>query len=425
MNAIEKILARASGRTQVAPGDVVVVKVDRMVLHDLSSTFATRVFEEELGGGSIPYPDRIAFVFDHNFSAVTREAAANLYKVREFARAHQIGNVFDGGSGSLHHVIIENGLWAPGQIVIGCDSHTPIYGALGAFATGVGNNSMVALGFQYGAAWFRVPETIQISISGTPAAGVTPRDVAQYVVGHLGEDGAVYKALEYAGPYIRDLSVEDRMLFPLMSIDVGAKAAFIDPDEKTLEYARTLSKFEDFDFFQNDADTHYAKIVEIDVGMLEPIVACPPTVGNVKPVRELAGVRLDIAEVGGSTGGRLTDLRVLAEVIGGHRISPRVRLQVVPASRGILRAAIEEGLITTLVDAGATIFPPSCGSNQAVNMGAMCDEEVMLSNQARNFPGRNGDPKARHFLASALTVATSALEGTITSPGSSYRRPSA
>jgi 3-isopropylmalate/(R)-2-methylmalate dehydratase large subunit len=416
MNMIEKILARASGKDQVAPGDVVVAKVDRMVLHDLSSTFATRVFEEELGGGSIPYPERIAFVFDHNFSAATREAAANLYKVRAFAREHGIANVFDGGSGSLHHVIIENQLWAPGQIVIGCDSHTPVYGALGAFATGVGNNSMVALGFQHGVAWFRVPETIQVLLSGTPRPGVTPRDVAQYVVGHLGEDGAVYKAVEYAGPYIRDLSVEDRMLFPLMSIDVGAKAGFIDPDEKTLEYARKTLGSGDFDFFQNDPDTKYEKVVEVDVGALEPIVACPPTVGNVKPIRELAGVPIDIAEVGGSTGGRLTDLRVLADVIGGREVHPHVRLQVVPASRGIYKAAIEEGLITTLMDAGATIYPPSCGSNQAVNMGAMCEEEVMLSNQARNFPGRNGHPKARHYLASALSVATSALEGKITPP---------
>lgn len=416
MNVIEKILASSSGRDRVAPGDVVVAKVDRMVLHDLSATFAMRVFEEELGGGSIPNPERIAFVFDHNFSAVTKEAAGNLYKVRAFARQHGIENVFDGGQGSLHHVIIEKGLWAPGQIVTGCDSHTPIYGALGAFATGVGNNSMVALGFQHGSAWFRVPETIKVELSGTPRAGVTPRDVAQYVVGHLGEAGAVYKALEYAGPYIQDLSVEDRMLFPLMSIDLGAKAAFIDPDEKTREYAEAFSKVADFELFQNDPGTPCEKTIEIDVAQLEPIVACPPTVGNVKPVRELAGTSIDIAEIGGSTGGRLTDLRVLANVIGGREVHSRVRLQVVPATRGIYKAAIEEGLITTLLDAGAVIFPPSCGSNQAVNMGAMCAEEVMLSTQARNFPGRNGDPKARHFLASALTVATSALEGEITPP---------
>jgi 3-isopropylmalate/(R)-2-methylmalate dehydratase large subunit len=416
MNMIEKILARASGRREVAPGEVVVAKVDRMVLHDLSATFAMRVFQDELGGGSIEHPDRIAFVFDHNFSAATKEAAANLHRVRTFAREQGIEHVFDGGSGSLHHVVIESGLWAPGQVVIGCDSHTPIYGALGAFATGVGNNSMVALGFQHGLAWFRVPRTIQVVLSGTTRAGVEARDVAQHVVGHLGEDGAVYKAIEYAGPYIRELSIEDRMLFPLMSIDLGAKAAFVDPDEKTVEYARAHSASTGFEVFQNDPGCAYERVVEIDVARLEPVVACPPTVGNVKPVREVAGTRIDIAEIGGSTGGRLTDLRVLARVIGGSHVHKDVRLQVVPATRGIYKAALEEGVIELLIEAGATIFPPSAGSNQAVNMGAMCEAEVMLSTQARNFPGRNGHPDARHYLGSALTVAASALAGRITEP---------
>src|SRR5712671_3448314 len=194
MNMIEKILARASGRKEVAPGEVVIAKVDRMVMHDLSANFVTRVFREELGGGEIVDPERIAFVFDHNFSPATREAAEKLYEVRRFAAEYGIRNVFQGGHGSLHHVIIENGLWAPGQVVIGCDSHTPIYGALGLFATGVGNNSMAALGFQRGLAWFRIPETIQVFLHGTPRQGVTPRDVAQYVVGLMGEDSAVYKS---------------------------------------------------------------------------------------------------------------------------------------------------------------------------------------------------------------------------------------
>src|SRR5712672_2220503 len=208
MNMIEKILARASGRKEVAPGEVVIAKVDRMVMHDLSANFVTRVFREELGGGMIADPSRIAFVFDHNFSPATREAAEKLYEVRRFATQYGIRNVFQGGHGSLHHVIIENGLWAPGQVIIGCDSHTPIYGALGLFATGVGNNSMAALGFPHGLGWFRVPETFQVLFHGKTGPGVTPRDIAQYLVGRLGEDGAVYKAIEYAGPYMVSLPVE-------------------------------------------------------------------------------------------------------------------------------------------------------------------------------------------------------------------------
>ena len=416
MNMIEKILARASGKTNVAPGEVVVAKVDLMVMHDLSANFVTRVFREELGGGSIHDPSRIAFVFDHNFSAPTREAAEKLFEVRRFATEHGIRQVFQGGHGSLHHVIIENGLWAPGQVIIGCDSHTPIYGALGVFATGVGNNSMAALGFQHGRAWFKVPETIQVALHGQTGKAVAARDIAQYVVGFLGEDSAIYKALEYGGPYIESLSIEDRMLFPLMSIDLGAKAAFINPDAKTAAFAKSFSSFKDFELITNDRDIHYEKVIDIDVGWIEPQIACPPTVGNVKPVREAAGIPLHLAEIGGSTGGRLDDLRVLSQHLRGKSIAPGIRLQVVPASRGVYKRALQEGLIETLLDAGASIFPPSAGSNQAVNMGAMSAEEVMISNQARNFPGRNGHPKAQHYLASAGTVAVSALKGAICDP---------
>jgi len=284
---------------------------------------------------------------------------------------------------------------------------------LGVFATGVGNNSMAALGFQHGKAWFRIPSTMQVYLHGTPRDRVAPRDVAQYVVGHLGEDSAIYRAIEYGGPYVEQLSIEDRMLFPLMSIDLGAKASFINPDEKTAAYARSFSRFKDFEMMKNDSHVKYERVVDIDVSKLEPQVACPPTVGNVKPLSEVEGVRIDLAEVGGSTGGRLEDLRVAASILKDRRIPPDVRLQIVPANRTVYKAALQEGLIEVLHDAGAVIFPPSAGSNQAVNMGAMSEEEVMISNQARNFPGRNGHPKAKHYLGSARTVAISALNGKI------------
>jgi len=416
MNMIEKILAKASGRKEVTPGDIVVAKVDLMVMHDLSSNFVMKVFESEMDGGSIPHPDRIAFVFDHNFSPATQEAAEALAAVRHFVTRHRIRHLFDSGNGSIHHVIIENGLWAPGQVIIGCDSHTPIYGALGVFATGVGNNSMAALGFARGMAWFRVPETIQVSLCGRAQMGVAARDISQYLVGHLGEDSAVYKAIEYAGPYVEALPVEERILFPLMSIDLGAKTGYINPDDKTVAFARSLSASKDFDVLRNDPGTTYEDVVEIDVSRIEPQVACPPTVGNVKPVQETVGVRVDVAEVGGSTGGRLVDIRVLAHSLRGRRILREVRLQVVPATRGVYLAALREGLLEMLVEAGANIFPPSAGSNQAFNMGALAEDEVMISTQARNFPGRNGHPKARIYLASAATVAASALAGKISDP---------
>jgi 3-isopropylmalate/(R)-2-methylmalate dehydratase large subunit len=397
MNMIEKILAKASGKKQVAPGDVVVANVDRMVLHDLSSNLVAKVFEQEMAGEKIFDPSRIVFVFDHTFSPPSQRDAEVLTEARRFAAAHGI-RVFDSGSGSLHHVIIENGLWAPGQIVIGCDSHTTVYGALGVFSTGVGNNSMAALGYAHGKCWFRVPQTFQVFLHGRLRPGVAPRDVAQYLEGYLGEDNAVYQAVEYAGPFIEGLSIEDRLLFPLMA------------------FARAHSRGASWEMPVNDPGGKYPKVVDIDVGTLEPQVACPPTVGNVKPIGEAEGIEIQLAEIGGSTGGRLCDIRVLAARLKGKHVHTQVRLQVVPATRGIYLAAIREGLIEALVEAGAIIFPPSAGSNQAVNMGAMSEGEAMISNQARNFPGRNGHPKARVYLASADTVAASALAGRITSP---------
>ena len=415
MNMIEKILASKSGKREVVPGDVVVAQIDLMVMHDISSNMVMKVFENEMENATIADPSRIAFVFDHNFSPATEQAAQALAAVRNFAARHGICNVFDGGSGSVHHAIIESGLWAPGQIVIGCDSHTPIYGALGVFATGVGNNSMAALGFAHGLGWFRVPKTMRVLFHGRTQHGVSARDAAQFLVGHLGEDGAVYQAVEYAGPYMEELPIEDRMLFPLMSIDIGAKCGYVNPDEKTAAFAKSaLGRH--FEIPANDPGTPYSKVLEIDVSKLEPQVACPPTVGNVKPVQDVAGIEIQVAEVGGSTGGRLSDIRTLAAAFRNRRVPRGVRLQVVPASRGIYKAALREGLVETLFDAGANIFPPSAGSNQAFNMGALAKDEVMISTQARNFPGRNGHPKARHYLASAATVAASALAGRIADP---------
>lgn len=416
MNMVEKILAIGSGRKHVDPGDVVVANVDLMVMHDISSNMVMKVLETEMENPKVHDPSRIIFVFDHNFSPATQLAAETLANVRKFAARHGIRHVLDSGSGSVHHAVIESGLWAPGQIIIGCDSHTPIYGALGVFATGVGNNSMAALGFAHTKAWFRVPETKQVYFHGQTQPGVGPRDIVQHMIGRIGEDGAVYEAVEYAGPYMESLSIEDRLLYPLMSIDIGAKCGYVNPDEKTLEFVRAFSGQTSFDLPRNDLGTKYKDVLEIDVSRIEPQIACPPTVGNVKPVQEVAGVPVNVAEVGGSTGGRLCDIRQLAAVFKNRKVHPDVRLQVVPASRGIYRSALREGLIETLFEAGANIFPPSAGSNQAFNMGALAEDEVMVSNQARNFPGRNGHPKARHYLGSALMVAAAALNGRITDP---------
>lgn len=418
MNVVEKILAHRSGRQQVEAEDVVITPVDLMVMHDLSANFVMKVFDGEMGGATIANPDKLVFAFDHNFAPATREAAEALAAVRRFAKRHGIRHVFDCGCGSIHHVIMEAGLAAPGMVIVGCDSHTPMYGALGAFATGVGNNSMAALGFAHESGWFKVPQTIKIHFHGTMGPGVMARDVSQYLIGRIGEDGAIYKAIEYAGPYIESLSVIDRCLFPLQAIDVGGKCGYINPDAKTAEFVRALPGMKDFELFRNDTDVRYAEVIDIDVSKIEPQLACPPTVGNVRPIDASVGTPINVAEAGGSTGGRLSDIRTLALSFAHAKVHPDVRLQVVPATRGIYLAALQEGLFEVLYKAGANIFPASAGSNQAFNMGALAEEEVMISTQARNFPGRNGHPKARHFLGSALTVAASAIHGRITDPRS-------
>ncbi len=413
MNLVEKILARASGRAKVSPGEVVVANVDTLLLHDLSGYITSRVFEREV---KMPmrYPERVAMVFDHHFSPPNEERANILEENRAFARRHGI-HLFDCGSGNIHHVGVRNGLVRPGTIVVGSDSHTPVHGALGCFAVGLGNNSHAAMVMPFGKAWFRVPETIQVNISGRHKPVVTPRDAALWLTGQIGEGGAVYKALQFTGPYIKDLEIWDRWLFPLITIDVGGKCGYVEPDEKTIAFVRSLTD-EPFDLVTSDPDGEYEAVWEYDISELEPQVAASPTLGNVKPVGEFAGAPVQWAELGGHGGGRLEDIRQAAEILRGRKIAPGVKFNVVPSSRTVFAEACREGLVDVLHAAGCSWFPPCSGSNQAINMGAMSKTEAMVSTHARNFPGRNGSPEAMMYLSSAYTVAASALKGCIADP---------
>lgn len=413
MKMAEKILARAGGRERVEPGEVVVADVDCLLLHDLSGYLTARVFEQEVRR-PMRYPERVVMVFDHHFSPPTEEQARILQENRRFARRHGI-HLFDCGSGNIHHVGVQHGFIRPGTVVVGSDSHTPVHGTLGCFATGLGNNSHAGTVMPFGKAWFRVPETVRVRVDGHPRPGVTARDVAQWLIGAIGEGGAIYKALEFTGPYITGLDVGDRWLFPLIAVDVGAKCGYVEPDEKTIAFVRGLTE-QRFEPLRGDAGERYEDVRECDVGMLEPQVACPPTVGNVKPVAEIAGALIQWAELGGHGGGRLADFRLAAHILRSRRVHPDVRLNLVPSSRAVFHQALRDGLVAALHDAGGTWFPPSTGSNQAFNMGAMAADEAMISTHARNFPGRNGSPEARMYLASALTVAASAVRGRVADP---------
>lgn len=413
MNLVEKILARASNRAKVSPGEVVVANVDCLLLHDLSGYITSRVFEKEVKR-KMRYPERVVMVFDHHFSPPNEERARILEENRAFARRHGI-HLFDCGSGNIHHAGVRNGFVRPGTIVVGSDSHTPVHGTLGCFAAGLGNNSHAGTVMPFGKAWFTVPKTINVKISGQNKPGVFARDAALWLTGQIGEGGAVYKALHFTGPYIKELEMWDRWLFPLITIDVGGKCAFIEPDEKTVAFVKQMTD-QPFELVNSDPDCEYEAVWEYDVSHLEPQVAASPTLGNVKPVGEFAGSPVQWAELGGHGGGRLEDIRQAARILRGRKIAPGVKFNVVPSSREVFAEACREGLVELMHEAGCTWFPPSTGSNQAINMGAMAKTEAMVSTHARNFPGRNGSPEAIMYLGSASTVAASAVKGCIADP---------
>lgn len=413
MNLVEKILARASGRESVGPGDVVVADVDRLVMHDLSAYLTSKVYEERIGK-DLPYPDRVVMVFDHHFSPPTEQQADVLNANRAWAKKRG-ATLFDCGQGNIHHVLMRHGLAQPGQIVVGSDSHTPVHGAVGALAVALGNDSHAGTVMPFGKAWFRVPELVQIEVAGELLPGTTARDVALWLVKELGEGSVIYKALEFTGPFIKGLSFWDRWLYPLLTVDLGAKCGFIEPDAVTREFVADLPGGR-VDLLVNGDGDPVEDVRSFDVSSLPPQVACPPTVGNVKDVPTVAGIPVQWAELGGHGGGRLEDIQLAAQVMRGRSVHPDVKFNIVPSSRTVFSEALEAGLVAELHAAGATWFPPSTGSNQTANMGAMSAGEAMISTHARNFPGRNGSTEASMYLASAATVAASAVEGRIADP---------
>ncbi len=409
----EKILARASGQEEVRAGEIVKARVDVAMMPDLTTILAVNAMKA-MGVERVWDNEKVIIILDHVAPASTPLAAEIHRDIRKFAKEQDLKYLYDVDSGVCHQVLPEKGHVKPGKLVIGADSHTCTHGAFGAFATGVGSTDMGAI-MATGKTWLRVPETIKVNVEGKLADYVAPKDVILYTAGQIRADGATYNALEFAGTTISDMSVSGRMTLCNMAIEMGGKTGIVEPDEKTLSFlkGRTDGKF---DLVHADEDAKYKSVLHVDVDRLEPQIACPHKVDNVKPISEIAEIKVNQAFVGSCTNGRFEDLQIAALILKSRRVHKDVRLLVVPASKEVYLKALDAGIIRDLIEAGATFSNPSCGACFGGHIGLLAPGEVGITSSNRNFKGRQGSPEALVYLASPAVTAASAVTGKITDP---------
>lgn len=408
----QKILARKAGLERVEPGQIVTVRPDKLLTHDNTAAIA-KIFRQ-IGVKEVARPEINVIVLDHVVPAATEGHAQNHQQIRQFVKEQGITNFYDVGEGICHQVLPEKGHALPGYLIVGSDSHTTTHGAFGAFAAGIGRTEAAAV-MATGEIWLMVPHSYRISFEGQLPNGVYAKDLILFAIGDLGADGADYRAVEFTGSVIEEMSVAGRMVLCNMAAEMGAKIGVVEPDEKTRTWLRGRVEV-DFEEVFADPDAAYERVIGYDVSDLVPQVARPHTVDNVVPVTEVAGTRIDQALVGTCTNGRLEDLRVAAQILKGRRVAPTTRLLILPASREVLLAALSEGVIADLVTAGAVILNPGCGPCLGAHEGVMAPGEVTLSTANRNFKGRMGCKQAEIYLASPATVAASALAGEVVDP---------
>jgi len=411
-----RILARAAGLKRVEVGDVVTAKVDKVMIHDVTGPIAVDLIEE-LGVSKLAGSVTTYVILDHYSPPPTIKAANIHRKLREFSRKYGV-KLIDVGEGICHQVLVE-GLVKPGEVIVGADSHTVTAGALAAFATGVGS-SEAAYAMITGELWFKVPELITVNVTGAKPSHVYGKDVALKVVSILGQDGANYKSLEFTGDGLRELSMDDRLTVANMSVECGAKNAVFPLDSTCVEYLRSLNigvNEEDVKLLTPTYDHRMeGDTIELRLNELEPLVATPPSPASARPASELSNVEVNVAFIGSCTGGRYRDLLVAAKILRGRKVKPGVRLVAIPASRRIMLKALRTGVISTLVEAGVLVGPPSCGPCFGGHLGVAGDGEVVVTASNRNFVGRMGSRNAKIYLASPATVAASAITGKITDP---------
>ena len=417
MTLSEKILARAAGLAEVHAGDIVRARVDLAFASDV--TMPLTVIElQRMGVKRVFDPHKVAIVCDHFVPNATVTAAEQVRTLREFAQAQGLAYFFEAGRGDNfgveHTLLPEEGLVRPGMVVVGGDSHTTSYGALGAFASGFGSTD-VAAAMALGELWLRVPETMRFVYEGTLPAWVGAKDLILYTIGQIGVSGALYRTMQLAGPVIAGLSIDQRLTMCNMGVEAGAKNAIVAVDGVTRAYLaeRGVTAVPDLD---SDPAALYHSTRTVDVGALEPQVACPSSPDNVKPLSQVLGTPLDAVFIGSCTNGRIEDLRVAAGLLAGRHVSPRVRLIVIPATQKVYRQALAEGLLGTLAQAGAAIGVPTCGPCFGGHMGLLAAGERMLSTSNRNFVGRMGHTRSEVYLASPAVAAASAVRGCIAHP---------
>lgn len=414
MTITEKILAAHAGLDSVKPGQLIQAKVDLVLGNDVTAPVAIREFEK-IGVGKVFDKDKIALVPDHFAPNKDIKAAEQCKVMRDFARKYEITNYFEVGRMGIEHCLLpELGLVLPGDLVIGADSHTCTYGALGAFSTGVGSTDMAAA-MATGEAWFKVPETIKFLYKGKLGKWVTGKDLILYTIGDIGVDGALYAAMEFTGEAISALSMDGRFTMANMAIEAGAKNGVIAPDEITLEYVKERAK-RDFTVYESDPDASYAAVYEYDVSNIEPQVAFPHLPENTRPMSEVGEIRIDQVVIGSCTNGRMEDLRLAAEVFRGKKVASHVRAIVFPGTQAIYQQAMREGLFDIFIEAGVAISTPTCGPCLGGHMGILAKGERAVATTNRNFVGRMGHPESEVYLANPAVAAASAVCGKIAGP---------
>ncbi|WP_238884354.1 3-isopropylmalate dehydratase large subunit [Clostridium sp. YIM B02551] len=414
MTMTQKILAAHAGLESVKAGQLIEVNLDLVLGNDITTPVAVKEFNK-IGINEVFDKEKIAIVPDHFTPNKDIKAAEQVKTIREFAQDKGIVNFFEIGEMGIEHVIIpEKGLAVAGDVVIGADSHTCTYGALGAFSTGIGSTDMAA-GMATGKCWFKVPSAIKFVLKNKPSKWVSGKDVILHIIGKIGVDGALYKSMEFVGEGLKYLSMDERLTMANMAIEAGAKNGIFPVDDKTVAYLKEHSTRE-YKVYEADADAEYDEVIEIDLSTLRPTVAFPHLPENTKTIDEVGDVKIDQVVIGSCTNGRIEDLRVAAEILKGKKVAKYVRAIIIPGSQKIYLQAMEEGLVKTFIEAGAIFSTPTCGPCLGGHMGILAKKERCVSTTNRNFVGRMGHTQSEVYLASPAVAAASAITGKITNP---------